>query len=150
VNAFTVLSSFVSFTEGYLGLWPNIELWDRLHGLRTKSVQDPSVHLPKPMVECGATMILPRRSTKFIRVTGLETCWKWQKTFFYVKNAGDDDFINLPAYIADTPDEKHNWSYNHGDHHAETNQIYTLIQEMRNTGIPSPDETPGQSAAVAC
>jgi hypothetical protein len=38
-NAFTLLSSFVSFTEGYLGLRPNIELWALLHGLRTQSVQ---------------------------------------------------------------------------------------------------------------
>jgi hypothetical protein len=84
--SYTVISSFVSFTEGYLGLWTNIELWARLHNLRAQPVQDPYVPPPKPMVVCGSAMILPRRNTMFIRVSGLESCRKWQKTFFYVKN----------------------------------------------------------------
>ena len=28
-NAFTTLSAFVSFAEGYLGLWPTITLWSK-------------------------------------------------------------------------------------------------------------------------
>jgi hypothetical protein len=72
-------------------------VWARLQNLRTQSVQDPSYPAPhKPMVTCGAAMVTPRRSTKFIRVNGLDSCRKWQKTFFYVKNDGSEDFINLP------------------------------------------------------
>jgi hypothetical protein len=139
-NAYTVLSSFVAFTEGYLSLWPNIELWARHHNLRTQSVQDKSIPPPyKTMVTCGAAMVMPRRSTKFIRVNSLESCCKWQKTFFYVKNAGTEDFINLPPYVKSTS-EKHNWTYNMGNSHVETNQIYNLICDMHESGLPSPDD----------
>jgi hypothetical protein len=117
-NVFMVLSSFVAFTEGYLDFWPNIELWARLHNLRTQSVQDPSIPAPnKPMVTYGAAMVMPRWSTKFIRMTGLDSCRKWQKTFFYVKNIGGEDLINLPPYVKGTP-SKHNWTYNPGNTHA--------------------------------
>ena len=33
-NAITTLSAFVSFTEGYLGLWPTINLWSKYFGFR--------------------------------------------------------------------------------------------------------------------
>lgn len=91
------------------------------------------------MVTCGAAMVMPRRNTKFIRVNGLDSSRKWQQTFFYVKNADSEDFINLPPYVKGTP-EKHNWTYNPGNSHAETNRIYTLICEMNESGLPSPDD----------
>jgi hypothetical protein len=57
-----------------------------------------------------------------------------------VKNVGDEDLINLPAHVADTPTDKVHWSYNLGNGHTETNLIYTFIQKMHNNDVPSPDD----------
>ncbi|KAK1664370.1 hypothetical protein QYE76_052529 [Lolium multiflorum] len=46
-NAIFYLSSFVSFMEGYVGLWPTIETFSRFYNLRINSVQDPKLPLPK-------------------------------------------------------------------------------------------------------
>jgi hypothetical protein len=127
----------VAITEGYLSLWPNIELWARLHNLQTQSVQGSSIPAPyKPMVTCGTAMVTSRRSTKFNRMNGFDSCCNWEKTFL---NADSEDFINLPPYIKGTP-EKLNWTYNPGNSHAKTNQIYTIICEMNESGLPSPDD----------
>ena len=40
-NAITTLSACVSFSEGYLGLWPTVELWAKYFQLRKQSVPDP-------------------------------------------------------------------------------------------------------------
>jgi hypothetical protein len=109
-NAFTLLSSFATFTEGYLGLWPTVELWSRFHNFWVQSVPDPGNKGPKPMVDCGAATIIPRRKTDFFRVPGLESCRKWLRSFFYVRNSPDakGDYINLPTYVSGPPIEKHN------------------------------------------
>ena len=40
----------------------------------------------KPMVECGAATLTPRKNVDFIRVKGLASARKWLRTYFYVKN----------------------------------------------------------------
>jgi hypothetical protein len=49
-------------------------------------------------------------------------------------------FHQSPPYAKGSPGEKYNWTYNSGNTHAETNQIYNLIVEMHESGIPSPDD----------
>jgi hypothetical protein len=102
-NAIFYLSSFVSFIEGYAGLWPTTETFARFYNLQINSIQDPQLPLPKPVVECGACIITPRQKSPYYKLTGLESCRKWQQTFFYVKNLGPIDFINLPAYVPGAP-----------------------------------------------
>jgi hypothetical protein len=63
----------------------------------------------------------------------------WQTTFFYVRNAGDEDLINLPAFNP-APPAKTNWQYNPGRDHAETNRVVRFMQRlMKDTDICSDD-----------
>ncbi|KAK1613042.1 hypothetical protein QYE76_036715 [Lolium multiflorum] len=108
-NAIFYLSCFVSFMEAYVGLLPSKEAFARFFGLRINSVQGKNIPNPKP------------------------------PTFFYVKNKGAADFINLPAYQPGTP-SKTNWTYNPATNHIETNRIVRFLEKLkRDTGICSDD-----------
>ncbi|KAK1613213.1 hypothetical protein QYE76_036886 [Lolium multiflorum] len=98
-NAVFYLSSFLAFCEGHVCLRPTVEAFARLYNLRINSIQDPELPLPKPIVQCGACIITPRQKSAYLKLFGLESCRKWQQTFFYVKNFGTTDLINLPAYV---------------------------------------------------
>jgi hypothetical protein len=39
----------------------------------------------------------------FPKVELLESCKKWQKSFFYVKNTTDVDLLNLPPFVDEPP-----------------------------------------------
>ena len=41
-NAFTTLSAFVSFAEGYLGLWPTTTLWSKYFQFRKQVIPNPA------------------------------------------------------------------------------------------------------------
>ena len=62
------------------------------------------------LVQCGAAAIQARRGSKLHKVMGLESCKKWQRSFFYVKNRGLADRIRLPPFIIGTP-SRANWTY---------------------------------------
>jgi hypothetical protein len=65
----------------------------------------------------------------------LESCRAWQQTFFYVKNNGSADFINLSAYAPGAPSQA-NWKFNPEDTHVETNRIIWFMRDLnKNTGI---------------
>ena len=93
-NAVTQLSTLAAFSEGYLGLWPTIELWAKYFQLWKQSIPEGPEVFPKHMTATGGASISPRKRSIFPRVLGLESCRKWQRTFFYVKNTGkeDDDY----------------------------------------------------------
>ena len=98
-NAFTTLSAFASFMEGYLGLWPTVEAWSKYFHFRKQVIPNPDhPDAPKEMTQCGAATIVPRRGSIFPRIQGLESCRKWQRSFFYVKNTTTVDMINLPRF----------------------------------------------------
>ncbi|KAM0900836.1 hypothetical protein ACQ4PT_020399 [Festuca glaucescens] len=138
-NAIFYLSSYVSFMEGFVGLLPTIDTFARFYNLRTNSVQDKKLPLPKPMVQCGACILTPRQGSTFYKFSGLESCRAWQQTFFYVRNSGATDFINLPAYVPGIP-SKANWKFNPKEGHEETNRIVRYIEELNEkTGICSDD-----------
>jgi hypothetical protein len=70
---------------------------------------------------------------------GLESCRSWQQAFFYVKNTGDADLINLPAYLPG-PLSRTNWTFNPGNTHIETNRIVRFMEQLkRDTDICSDD-----------
>ncbi|KAM0871532.1 hypothetical protein ACQ4PT_039337 [Festuca glaucescens] len=138
-NAIFYLSSFVSFMEGFVGLLPTVETFARFYNLRINSIQDPQLPTPKPVVQCGACILTPRQGSPFYRFTGLESCRAWQETFFYVRNAGASDFINLPAYLPGAP-ARTNWRFNPKEGHVETNRIIRYMKELNdNTNISSDD-----------
>ncbi|KAK1619007.1 hypothetical protein QYE76_024524 [Lolium multiflorum] len=138
-NAVFYLSCFVAFMEGYIGIRPARETFARFFSLRINSVQGKDIPKPKPPVQCGSCIIGSRQGSPFFKFNGLESCRLWQTTFFYVKNAGDDDLINLPAFNP-APPAKTNWQYNPGRDHAETNRVVRFMQRlMKDTDICSDD-----------
>ncbi|KAK1684919.1 hypothetical protein QYE76_045767 [Lolium multiflorum] len=138
-NAVFYLSCFVAFMEGYIGIRPARETFARFFSLRINSVQGKDIPAPKPPVQCGSCIIGSRQGSPFFKFNGLESCRLWQTTFFYVKNAGDEDLINLPAFNP-APPTKTNWQYNPGRDHAETNRVVRFMQGlMKDTNICSDD-----------
>ena len=91
------------------------------------------------MTQCGAATIIPRCSSIFPRVQGLESCRKWLRSFFSMKNATRDDLINLPAYVASPPTVQHNWGYNPKDRIAEVNSIYQVVEQLKDEGLTGDD-----------
>jgi hypothetical protein len=60
---------------------------------------------------CGAASFYARKTAGLPKLTGKESCKKWQCSFFYVKNLGKDvDHVNLPPFDAGGPSERDNWS----------------------------------------
>jgi hypothetical protein len=102
-NAMMVLSAFATLCEAYLGIWPNIELFRRLIFFKTQTADT----VP---VTCGTASFYARKSASFPGIKGKESCKKWQRSFFYVKNLkGGEDHVNLPPFVAGGP-ERENWS----------------------------------------
>ncbi|KAK1608457.1 hypothetical protein QYE76_032130 [Lolium multiflorum] len=138
-NAIFYLSCYATFMEGYIGLRPTRETFARFFCLRINSVQGKNIPKPKPPVQCGSCIIGSCQGCPFFKFSGLESCRAWQETFFYVKNKGAADFINLPAYQPGTP-TRANWSYQPGTNHIETNRIVRFMEQlMKDTNICSDD-----------
>ncbi|KAK1616477.1 hypothetical protein QYE76_021994 [Lolium multiflorum] len=138
-NAIFYLSCYATFMEAYIGLLPSREAFARFFCLRINSVQGKNIPKPKPPVQCGSCIIGSRQGSPFFKFSGLESCRAWQETFFYVRNKGAADFINLPAYHPGTP-SRANWSYNPGNGHIETNRIVRFMEQlMKDTNICSDD-----------
>ncbi|KAK1649567.1 hypothetical protein QYE76_067372 [Lolium multiflorum] len=129
-NAIFYLSCYVSFMEGYIGLRPTRETFARFFSLRINFVQGKEIPKPKPPVQCGSCIIGSRQGSPFFKFSGLESCRAWQQTFFYVKNKGATDFINLPAFNPGTP-TKANWGFNPGNNHIETKRIVRFMEQLR-------------------
>ncbi len=138
-NAIFYLSCFVSFMEAYVGLRPTKEAFARFFCLRINSVQGKNIPNPKPPVQCGSCIIGARQGSPFFKLSGLESVRAWQKSFFYVRNGGSEDFINLPAYLPGTP-SRANWKFNPGTNHIETNRIVRFLEQLKkDTDICSDD-----------
>jgi hypothetical protein len=62
-------------------------------------------------VVCGAASFYARKTANFLGLKGKESCKKWQRSFFYVKNLKKGaDYINLPPFDANGPGEQNSWS----------------------------------------
>jgi hypothetical protein len=59
---------------------------------------------------CGIASFYVRKTVEFPGLKGKESCKKWQRSFFYVKNLKEGaDYINLPPFDANGP-ERDSWS----------------------------------------
>ncbi|KAK1601845.1 hypothetical protein QYE76_007543 [Lolium multiflorum] len=138
-NAIFYLSCYVTFMEAYIGIRPTRETFARFFALRINSVQGLDIPKPKPPVQCGSCIIGSRQASPFFKFSGLESCRSWQGTFFYVRNNGAADLIDLPPFDP-APPTKTNWSYNPKESHNETNRIIRFMkQRMKDTNICSDD-----------
>jgi hypothetical protein len=101
-NAMMTLSAFATLYEAYLSNWPNVELFRRLLYFKTQMADS-------IQVTCGAASFYARKTVGFSKLTGKESCKKWQCS--YVKNLGKDvDHVNLPPFDMGGPGEHDNWS----------------------------------------
>jgi hypothetical protein len=102
-NTMMILSAFATLCEAYLGIWPNVELFRRLIYFKTQTAET----IP---VICGTASFYARKTADFLGIKGKESCKKWQRSFFYVKNLKEGEHhINLPPFEAGGP-ERDNWS----------------------------------------
>ncbi|KAK1612507.1 hypothetical protein QYE76_036180 [Lolium multiflorum] len=138
-NAVFYLSCYAAFMEGYIGIRPTRETFARFFSLRINSVQGKDIPKPKPPVQCGSCIIGSRQGSPFFKFTGLESCRLWQSTFFYVKNTGAPDLINLPVFNPASP-TKVNWGYFPGTNHIETNRVVRFMEKLRKETNICPDD----------
>jgi hypothetical protein len=97
------LAAFATLCEAYLGIWPNVELFRRLIYFKTQTAET------VPVI-CGTASFYARKTVDFPGIKGKESCKKWQRSFFYVKNLKEGaDHINLPPFDANGP-ERDGWS----------------------------------------
>jgi hypothetical protein len=138
-NAIFYLSCYATFMEAYIGIRPTRETFARFFSLRINSVQGKEIPKPKPPVECGSCIVGSRQGSPFFKFTGLESCRAWQGTFFYVKNNGRANLIDLPPFKVGPP-SRANWSYNPKTDHIETNRVVRFMATLKKeTNICSDD-----------
>ena len=140
-NAFTTLSSFVTFCEAYAGVKPTVDGWANYFRL-VKNVVPDKEKLPKDreMVQCGAAAVAPRKSSPFPRIKGLDSCKKWLMSWFYVKNRDPKvDLIRLPKFIIGPPAEEHNWKYEPNKKNADVKQLHAALLQLKKEGMTGDD-----------
>jgi hypothetical protein len=78
-NAMMTLAAFAALCEVYLGIWPNIELFWQLVYFKTQTTEA----IP---VVCGTASFYACKTADFPGIKGKDSCKKWQRSFFYVRN----------------------------------------------------------------
>jgi hypothetical protein len=91
------------------------------------------------MTQCGATTIMSRKGSDFPKIELLESCKKWQKSFFYVNYTTDVDLLNLPEYVDLPPNEMKNWTYNPKNMVGPVNALHWVKHELRDAGLTLED-----------
>jgi hypothetical protein len=118
-----ILSAFAAFCEGFVGIEPFCQGWAKYFQLRKQVIQEPTQSKDdplemaqekkdRPMTLCGMATIMSQKGSDFPKVELLESCKKWQKSFFYVKNTTDVDLLNMPPFVDELPLVMKNWTYN--------------------------------------
>jgi hypothetical protein len=144
-NAVMILSTFPAFCEGFAGIEAFTQAWAKYFQLRKQVVQEPRTKddpletaqekKDRPMTQCGAATIISRKGSDFPKIELLESCKKWQKSFFYVKNTTDVDLLNLPPYMDEPPLEMKNWTYNPKNTVMPVNALHRVKGELLDAGL---------------
>jgi hypothetical protein len=82
---------------------------------------------------------MSRKGSDFPKVELLESCKKWQKSFFYIKNTTDDDLLNLPPFVDEPPLAMKNWTYNPKTSVMPVNALHRVKGELRDAGLTPQD-----------
>jgi hypothetical protein len=140
-----ILSAFAAFCEGYAGIEPFVQGWAKYFQLRKQSAQEPQdkdapLETAKekkdhPMTQCGAVTIMSWKGSNFPKIELLESCKKWQKSFFYVKNTTNVDLLNLLTYVDIPPNEMKNWTYNPKNMVGTVNALHRVKGELHDAGL---------------
>jgi hypothetical protein len=145
-NAVMILSAFAAFCEGFAVIEPFTQAWAKYFQLRKQVVQEPprskddppemaQEKKDRPMTLYGVATIMSRKGSDFPKVELLESCKKWQKSFFYVKNTTDVDLLNLPPFVDEPPLAMKNWTYNPKNSVMPVNALHRVKGELRDAGL---------------
>jgi hypothetical protein len=149
-NAVMILSAFAAFCEGFAGIEAFTQAWAKYFQLRKQVIQEPpqskddppetaQEKKDHPMTQCGAATIMSRKGSDFPKVELIESCKKWQKSFFYVKNTTDIDQLNLPPFVDEPPLAMKNWTYNSKTTVMPVNALHQVKGELRDAGLTPQD-----------
>jgi hypothetical protein len=149
-NAMMILAAFAAFYEGFASIeaftqaWAKyFQLWNQVIQELPRSKDDPPETAQEkkdcPMTQCGAATIMSRKGSDFPKVELLESCKKWQKSLFYVKNTTDIDQLNLPPFVDEPPMAMKNWSYNPKTTVMLVNALHRVKGELRDAGLTPQD-----------
>jgi hypothetical protein len=127
------LAAFVALCEAYLGIWPNVELFRRLIYFKTQTAET-------VLVVRGTASFYARKTADFPGIKGKESCKKWQRSFFYVKNLKEGtDHINLPPFEANG----HEWDSWSAPLPRPTPDVEKILQRIsalqKDGGLRPPD-----------
>jgi hypothetical protein len=150
VNAVMILSAFAAFCEGFAGIEPFCQGWAKYFQLRKQVIQEPprSKDDPPemaqekkdcPMTLCGAATIMSQKGSGFPKVELLESCKKWQKSFFYIRNTTDVDLLNLPPFVDVPPLAMKNWTYNPKSSVTAVNALDRVKVDLWDAGLTPQD-----------
>jgi hypothetical protein len=150
VNAVMILSAFVAFCEGFASIEAFAQGWARYFQLRKQVVQEPprskddppetaQEKKDRPMTLCGVATIMSRKGSDFPKVELLESCKKWQKSFFYVKNTTGVDMLNLPPFVDEPPLAMKNWTYNPKSTVVPVNALHQVKSDLRDASLTPQD-----------
>jgi hypothetical protein len=150
VNAVMILSAFAAFCEGFAGIEAFTQAWAKYFQLRKQVIQEPprskddppetaQEKKDRPMTQCGVATIMSHKGSDFPKVELLESCKKWQKSFFYVKNTTDVDLLNLPPFVDEPPLAMKNWTYNPKTTVMPVNTLHRVKGELRDAGLTPQD-----------
>jgi hypothetical protein len=127
------LAAFATLCEAYLGIWPNVELFCRLIYFKTQTAET------VPVI-CGTASFYARKTVDFPGIKGKESCKKWQRSFFYVKNLKEGaDHINLPPFDVNGP-ERDSWSAPLPRPAPEMEKILQQISTLQKEGGLKPPD----------
>ncbi|KAE8774312.1 hypothetical protein D1007_53338 [Hordeum vulgare] len=84
-NVVLQLAAFVVLCEGFVGTEPLLDLWRKLFFFKQQSV--PTDKPGVKMTPCGAALVHHWLTSGFPKLPLQESVKKWQRGFFYVKNA---------------------------------------------------------------
>jgi hypothetical protein len=91
-------------------------------------------------VICGIASFYARKTADFPGIKGKESCKKWQRSFFYVKNLKEGaDHINLPPFDANRP-KRDSWSAPLACPAPEMEKILQRISTLQTEGGLQPPD----------
>ncbi|KAE8795311.1 hypothetical protein D1007_29807 [Hordeum vulgare] len=140
-NAILQLASFVVPCEGFLGIEPRLDLWQKLFFFKQQSVKMDKAEAaklkgPRPMTPCGAALVHHRTTSGFPQMPLQDSIKMWQRGFFYVKNVDPShDCLNLPPFTITPPTAKKNWKASHPERIAEVALICAHLDNMKICGL---------------
>jgi hypothetical protein len=91
------------------------------------------------MTQCGAATIMSQKGSDFPKIELLESCKKWQKSLFYVKNTTEVDLLNLPPFVDTPPTEMKNWTYNPKNTVGPVNALHRVKDDLRDADLTPED-----------